>query len=330
MHKRVMASQQENNNSKLGILHPRNPHQGKYDFKELCKTSPELETFLRPHQTGGETIDFSDEKAVLCLNKSLLSHYYQVKIWAIPSGYLCPPIPGRADYIHHLADLLAGSGERAFPTGKRVKALDIGTGANCIYPIIGSQSYGWQFVGSDSDPVSIQTARMIVQSNNCLKKRVKIVEQSDKQSIFNGVIKEGDRVDVTLCNPPFHFSMTEAESGNMRKWSHLNKETDHNRMVKFNFGGQKSELCYLGGELAFIKQMVKESYDYANQVCWFTSLVSKGGHIGPLKRLLARAEIKQLEVVKMSQGRKQSRFIAWSFLNSEQQESWAQKYWDNP
>ena len=41
------------------------------------------------------------------LNRAILMHHYGVKSWDIPAGYLCPPIPGRADYIHSVADLLA-------------------------------------------------------------------------------------------------------------------------------------------------------------------------------------------------------------------------------
>jgi len=105
---------------------------------------------------------------VRCLNQALLAQTYQIKHWMIPVGYLCPPIPGRADYIHYVADLLAGAGK--VPTGKQVGVLDIGTGANCIYPIIGSQSYGWKFLATDIDPVSVKTACLFVESNPCLSK----------------------------------------------------------------------------------------------------------------------------------------------------------------
>ena len=146
-------------------LHPRNLHQGRYDFAALCACCPELQVHLQPNPAGDQTINFSDASAVLSLNQALLAHYYQVKHWQIPSGYLCPPIPGRADYIHYLADLLARGNHGEVPLGKGVRVLDVGTGANCIYPIIGSQSYGWKFVGTDIDPVSIKTARAIVGAN---------------------------------------------------------------------------------------------------------------------------------------------------------------------
>jgi len=303
-----------------GLLHPRNPHNGRYRLSALVKSCPELKRYLRPNPKGDNTIDFGDDRAVLCLNKALLAFYYHVTNWQIPAGYLCPPIPGRADYIHYLADLLAtGRAQKTCPTGKKVKVLDIGTGANCIYPIIGSQSYGWQFVATDIDPVSVKAARLIVESNPCLRSRIRLVLQTDKTMIFKGIIKERDRFDLTLCNPPFHSSMAKAKASNRRKWNNLSQGKPGKAPAKLNFGGQKVELCCQGGEIGFLKQMAKESVSFAEKVCWFTSLVSKGDNIRPLKKLLARLGAEQIDVIKMKQGQKTSRFIAWSFLETKQQ-----------
>lgn len=92
-------------------LHPRNRHQNRYDFTALQQANPELTAFVRRSPAGEPTIDFADPLAVKALNRALLAHHYQVKNWDIPDGFLCPPVPGRADYIHHLADLLAQSND---------------------------------------------------------------------------------------------------------------------------------------------------------------------------------------------------------------------------
>ncbi|MFC1750132.1 23S rRNA (adenine(1618)-N(6))-methyltransferase RlmF [Pseudomonadota bacterium] len=330
-----MARQPDNKTVKRGSLHPRNRHHGRYDFVALCKACPELKQFLKPNPNGDQTIDFSDDKAVLCLNRALLAHYYQVSKWCIPEGYLCPPIPGRADYIHYVADLLAECLPGAVPVGDKVQepvgnkiqVLDVGTGANCIYPIIGSQSYGWQFVATDIDPVSVKSARSIVQANAGLKNRVKVVQQYDKQSLFKGVIGSTDRFDLTLCNPPFHSSMEEAQAGTQRKLRNLGKERAGKGTVKLNFGGQQAELWCPGGEIGFLKRMANESKEFASQVCWFTSLVSKEDNIRPLKKRLSKLGAEQVVVIKMSQGQKISRLIAWSFMNTEQQACWAKERW---
>lgn len=299
--------------TKPGILHPRNPHAGRYDFQALCRSCPELTQHLRPNPAGDQTIDFADRQAVLCLNQALLAHYYRVRHWQIPEGYLCPPIPGRADAVHYLADLLVrpDNGERL--TGRNVTVLDIGTGANCIYPILGSQSYGWSFVGTEIDPVAIKTARVIVEANVCLKSLVQIVHQKDPGSIFRGILRKGDHFDLTLCNPPFHASWEEARASGQRKVKNLGKAKTGKALSRSNFGGQNAELWCEGGELQFVTRMILESREVATQVDWFSSLISKRENLQPLKKLLQQVDAKQIEVINMSQGQKHSRLLAWSF-----------------
>ena len=309
-----MCSQAGKTNVKPAKLHPRNLHQGRYDLAALCASSPELTPYLKKNPRGEKTIDFSDSHAVLHLNKALLAHYYGVTNWQIPKGYLCPPVPGRADYIHYIADLLTSENHPRVPTGKNVRVFDIGTGANCIYPIIGSQSYGWKFIGTDTDPVSVKTARVIVQSNPCLSKLIELRLQADPGSIFKGVINPAEQFDVSMCNPPFHASEAEALAANQRKRNNLAKGKVGKSGKRRNFGGQKSELWCADGEIGFLSRMANESVEYSAQVHWFTSLVSKGSNIPPIKKLLSRLGAQKIDVIKMNQGQKISRILVWRFL----------------
>lgn len=313
---------------KIAALHPRNPHQGRYDLTALVKTYPALKAHITLNPRGEETVDFSDDKAVVCLNAALLAHFYQVPNWQIPTGYLCPPIPGRADYIHYIADLLAAMNADEVPTGKRVKALDIGTGANCIYPILGHRSYGWGFVGTDIDPVAAKTANVIVQANPGLNKAIKVVLKKTTGSMFKGVIKHNDKYAVTVCNPPFHASLADAAAGTERKIKNLHKgKAAPTNTTKLNFGGQNTELWCEGGELRFVKDMASESTDFAEQVAWFTSLISKGENLAELEQHLTALGAKQVRVISMSQGQKISRILAWSFMDCDEQQQWARDNW---
>lgn len=299
------------------LLHPRNIHQGRYDFSALLKAYPALESFICVNPAGEPTIDFSDNNAVLALNQALLASYYNVRFWQLPQGYLCPPVPGRADYVHYLADLLARS-FATVPRGKQITLLDIGTGANLIYPIIASQSYGWQVVGSDTDLLAVNTARVIAASNPALRSHVRVVQQQNS-AIFAGIILPQQRFHLTMCNPPFFASQVEAEAASSRKWTNLGKATQgHQR----NFSGQQHELWCKGGELAFISQMITESQLYKPQVCWFSSLVSQQKHLSPLQKLLRSVGAAQTEVIDMRQGHKVSRILAWSYLTPAQQQVW--------
>ena len=308
-------------NAPSSLLHPRNPHQGRYDLNALILVCPELKAHLKLNPKGEQTVDFSNEDAVRLLNQALLAHHYQVQHWNIPQGYLCPPIPGRADYIHYAADLLIGKKNNA-------KVLDIGTGANCIYPIIGCRSYGWKFVASDIDPIAVNTAKLIIDSNPVLKNKIKVVQQNNSKALFANIIGPNDLFDLTLCNPPFHASLAEANAGTERKQKNLSKHRAKKGKSIIedtkgrNFGGQKAELWCEGGEITFLKRMVNESQNYGEQVMWFTSLVSKSENVVPLKKLLKQIGAKQVKVVNMSQGQKVSRLIAWSFLTDEQSSDW--------
>ncbi len=295
------------------LLHPRNPHAGRYDFAALVKILPALAACIRPNPAGEDSIDFADPAAVLLLNQALLAHHYGIAFWLLPEGYLCPPIPGRADYVHYLADLLSGiSG--GVPRGKQIRLLDIGTGASCIYPIIASQSYGWHVTGTDIDPVALKAAQLIVKSNTKLKSCIDIVPQLNRNHIFHGVINAGQKFHLTLCNPPFYAGAEEAAAATKRKWQNLGKQQQGR-----NFAGQQHELWCSGGELAFVSRMIAESCSYASQVCWFSSLVSQGKHLGILRKRLHQAGAVQTEVLPMRQGQKISRILAWSFLSPEQQ-----------
>lgn len=295
-----------------GVPHPRNRHRDRYDFRALVRTAPELARFVIRHPLGGDTINFSDATAVRALNRALLLHDYDLITWDIPPGYLCPPIPGRADTLHHVADLLAEGHGGTIPRGPSVAVLDIGVGANCIYPIIGVHDYGWRFVASEVDPVALRSAEMIARSNPSLAGRIECRLQSSPPAVFHGIILPTEVFTVTLCNPPFHASLAEATAGTRRKVSNLSGERPR-RTTTLNFGGQGNELWCPGGELAFITRLIAESAAFAFQVGWFTTLVSKHSHLPALDRALNRVRPSDVRTIPMGQGQKQSRLLAWRF-----------------
>ncbi|NIZ59613.1 23S rRNA (adenine(1618)-N(6))-methyltransferase RlmF [Sedimentitalea sp. CY04] len=291
--------------------HPRNQHSEGYDFGRLVAQTPDLEAFTISSPTGQTTIDFQDVTAVRMLNRALLKTHYNIDFWDIPAGYLCPPIPGRVDYIHYLADLLASSNNQEIPRGRHIKALDIGTGASLVYPVLGQSEYGWHFTGVDIDAGAIKSARKICEFN---KLAITLRRQSKPENIFHGVIQPNDVFHVTMCNPPFHSSMEQANKGTQRKWANLGK----GRSKKLNFGGQNAELWCPGGEIKFIASMVEQSMEFADQCLWFTSLVSKKDNLQPLARILKKARVADYKVVEMAQGQKTSRFIAWTYMKKKQ------------
>ncbi len=295
-------------------LHPRNPHGAGYDFPALIRRSPDLAAFVRPSPVGRDTIDFADPAAVLALNRALLRHHYGLEHWEIPPGYLCPPIPGRADYLHHLADLLAGNRTNNIPSGPSVRILDLGVGANCIYPILGVASYGWSFVGTDIDPAALANAERIIATNRSLAGRVELRLQRTPGKIFAGGTAPGERFAACVCNPPFHTSAAEADAGTRRKLRNLGLSMK--RDPARNFGGRNRELWCEGGEATFVRRMIAESATHPGLCRWFTTLVSNSEHVPGLHGAIRAAGATALRTIDLAHGQKRVRIVAWSFQQS--------------
>ncbi|WP_458627365.1 23S rRNA (adenine(1618)-N(6))-methyltransferase RlmF [Winogradskyella sp. PC D3.3] len=305
-------------------LHPRSQHRSRYNFDALIKSSPELAKYVAPNTYGDDSVDFFNPAAVKALNKALLIHHYGLDYWDIPEHYLCPPIPGRADYIHNIADLLKGDGT-VIPKGNHIKGLDIGVGANCIYPIIGQHEYGWSFIGSDTDEAAIISAKTIEQKNYKLRSTLEIRRQDKANNFFYDILKPEEKVDFTICNPPFHASAEDAQKASLKKQRNLKGKRPNKALL--NFGGQHNELWTKGGEARFVKDMIYESKHFGKQCYWFTSLISKEATLKPTYKVLDKVNATVVKTIEMGQGHKISRFIAWTFLTEQEQNDWIQERW---
>jgi len=286
-------------------LHPRNLNKDGYDFEFLVDKYPALESHLFVNEFDTITLDFSQPSSVRMLNAALLSAHYGIHMWDIPKGYLCPPIPGRADHLHYIADLL---GDKPEDKTKR-RILDIGTGSNVVYPLLGHKIYGWEFLASEVDPKAYKAAKQIVEANK-LQKHIQIAFQKEQNKIFFGLVRRDETFDACICNPPFHGSIEEATAGSNRKWNNLGKK---NKKDKLNFGGQGTELSYPGGEVEFIKNIIRESKKLPHLCKWFTTLVSKKSSLPQLQRALKTARARDIKIIEMGQGQKVSRLLAWRF-----------------
>ena len=307
-------------------LHPRNKHCGRYDFKLLIASCPLLASFVTLTPYNELSIDFFNPEAVIMLNRALLKYYYGIVNWNIPKNYLCPPIPGRADYIHHIADLLSSHNQGIIPRGETITCLDIGVGANCIYPIIGNHEFGWSFIGAEIDPFAIKSAHKIIETNFALTGTIELRLQNNPNNVFQGVIKPNELIDLTICNPPFHASEAEARSGTQRKLNNLTGKKIHRPTL--NFGGQHNELWCEGGEKGFVRRMILQSKLFSNSCFWFSTLISKHTNLEGVYQELNNANSVEIKTIPMAQGNKTSRIVAWTFLSQEQQEQWSNTRWN--
>lgn len=278
----------------------------RYDFPKLIKGSPALGAFVSKNAYGNDSIDFADPAAVLELNRAILKDSYGIQGWEIPEGYLCPPIPGRTEYIRQIAEIL--------PARTSIRALDIGVGASCIYPIIGHFEKGWNFVGTDIDPVALKSAQKIIDANPKLKNSVELRLQKSPSKIFSGVWNDGEKFDLVICNPPFHSSLEEANQGSRRKWRNMGRENAAGNNPVLNFGGQGAELWCPGGEIAFVRRMIEESTAFANRCFVFSSLVSKETNLPAIENALHKAGVEDAITLDVELGQKRTRVVAWTYL----------------
>ena len=306
-------------------LHSRNKNRERYDLSALTTSNPELKNYIMPNKFGVESVDFSNPLAVKLLNKALLNHYYGIKNWEFPDENLCPPIPGRADYIHHIADLLGENNFGTIPIGDKITCLDVGIGASCIYPIIGVTEYDWKFIGSDIDPKSIASAQNIVNSNSSIKDKIECRLQKKSKDVFHGIIGKEDKIDLIICNPPFHSSIEDAQKGTRRKIKNLSGKKV--KTPELNFAGISNELICDGGEYKFIQNMIRESEKFSKNCYWFSTLVSKQSNLKGIFKLLEKIEANQIKRIPMGTGNKSSRIVAWTFLSREEQKEWRETRW---
>jgi 23S rRNA (adenine1618-N6)-methyltransferase len=164
-----------------------------------------------------------------------------------------------------------------------------------------------------------------VQDNLSLKGKVELRLQHHANDIFRGTILKDERFDLTICNPPFHASLQEAQSGAVRKIRNLTNK----RITKpaLNFGGMNAELWCEGGEEKFAQKMISESKQFSLSCFWFSTLISKSSNLKSVYTALKHAKVAEERTIPMSHGNKTSRIVAWTFLTPEQRSSWINTRW---
>jgi len=293
-------------------MHAQNPYVDRYDLKRLVKHNPELKTHIILNPSKEDTIDFSDSASVYELNRAMLLADFNLDRFELPMGYLIPPVPGRLEYLLHIQEFLTNQFNSDQNT--KLRGLDIGSGANGIYCILGAQYFNWNMVGSECDENAVKIAKANISPTKSLKNKIIIRHQENKSFLFKNVIQPSEYFDFTVCNPPFHTSKEGALKGSQKKLNNLGREFDKEQ-VALNFEGQANELWCNGGEVLFIKRLIKESILFKNQVRVFSTLVSKTDSLANIDKLLKKAKASSY-VIPMDLGNKKSRIVLWWFDSS--------------
>lgn len=325
------------------IMHPRNKYSDKPpDFSLLASLYPSFEPYIFYSRDGHPKIDWTNFNATRELTRVLLLHDHSLNWW-IPDGHLCPTVPNRSNYIHWIEDLLSSD---VIPNSHRegdvIKGFDIGTGANCIYPLLGASLLGWSFVGSDVTDAAVEWAEKNATNNPQITGLIEIrkVDNEEKAScsetscsgmstngqscknykgvsvdiepstsssgatniyhgppVLLGVVKDGEKFDFCMCNPPFFETMEEAG---------LNPKT--------SCGGTPAEMVCPGGEQAFISRIIQDSVQLKHSFQWFTSMVGRKSNLKVLISKLWEVEVSVVKTTEFVQGQTSRWGLAWSFV----------------
>ncbi|TDH73359.1 hypothetical protein CCR75_007113 [Bremia lactucae] len=284
------------------LTHDRNRYKDKPpDFYALGQIYPEFKQYLRniDDDMCRASLAWNDPFAVRELTKTLLLHDFGLQ-WNIPINRLCPPLPNRLNYIHWIEDLLR---EQQKPDQKScatvISGIDVGTGASCVYALLGATLNKWRFIATEINFESYECAKENVAKNH-LEPLISIKRTHTNRLLLEPLQEEPihRQFHFVMCNPPFFDHMDEADTN-----------PDSSCM------GSANEMVFPGGEIAFIENIIIDSEVLRNRVIWYTSMVGKKSSLRKLLSLLRGKNVKSTSTTEFFQGRTKRWGIAWSFSN---------------
>ena len=274
----------------------------KPDFLTLIKEFPELKKYILKQNEDNEEefqFDWSNNELSLLMDKSILNYYFNIKYYDIPKGFLIPPIPSRINYINLINSIITKLINDM--DIKNIIGIDIGTGANIIYPILGYSIYKWKFICTEINKEAYNNAKLILQKNN-LENNINIIKQNNKDNIFISILNRENKYIFSMCNPPYYNYENEI------------KLEDKKRDNEYNF----DEIYYKNGEYGFFQRYFEESICYKNNVFLYTILIGKKINAENIYDKLSSYNdiIKIYNMQKILTGNNVRYIIYWSFFNN--------------
>ncbi|KAL2260433.1 hypothetical protein VTK26DRAFT_5546 [Humicola hyalothermophila] len=266
------------------------------DFNQLAKEDAAFAAFLN----GNGQLDFTNPAATMQLTKTLLDLDFGLKL-ELPKDRLCPPVPNRHNYILWLKDLMDSTSYDQ--PGRRLCGLDVGTGASCIYPLLGTAQRPWCFVATDIDAKSLSYAKRNIELNG-LRDRIRLLERK----VDDPLVPLGEAgiqsIDFVMMNPPFYDSEDDMLASAKKK----------ERPPFSACTGAPVEMVCDGGEVAHVGRLLRESLVLRDRVQWYTSMLGKLSSLEALVEQLHANGIDNYAVTEFVQGTKTRRWaLGWSF-----------------
>ncbi|XP_062071729.1 RNA N6-adenosine-methyltransferase METTL16 isoform X1 [Lepus europaeus] len=285
-------------------MHARNRYKDKPpDFAYLASKYPDFKQHVQINLNGRVSLNFKDPEAVRALTCTLLREDFGLSI-DIPVERLIPTVPLRLNYIHWVEDLI---GHQDSDKSTLRRGIDIGTGASCIYPLLGATLNGWYFLATEVDDMCFNYAKKNVEKNN-LSDLIKVVKVPQKTLLMDALKEESEIIyDFCMCNPPFFANQLEAKGVNSR-----NPRRPPPSSV--NTGGV-TEIMAEGGELEFVKRIIHDSLQLKKRLRWYSCMLGKKCSLAPLKEELRIQGVPKVTYTEFCQGRTMRWALAWSFYD---------------
>ncbi|XP_017397114.1 RNA N6-adenosine-methyltransferase METTL16 isoform X1 [Cebus imitator] len=285
-------------------MHARNRYKDKPpDFAYLASKYPDFKQHVQINLNGRVSLNFKDPEAVRALTCTLLREDFGLSI-DIPLERLIPTVPLRLNYIHWVEDLI---GHQDSDKSSLRRGIDIGTGASCIYPLLGATLNGWYFLATEVDDMCFNYAKKNVEQNN-LSDLIKVVKVPQKTLLMDALKEESEIIyDFCMCNPPFFANQLEAKGVNSR-----NPRRPPPSSV--NTGGI-TEIMAEGGELEFVKRIIHDSLQLKKRLRWYSCMLGKKCSLAPLKEELRIQGVPKVTYTEFCQGRTMRWALAWSFYD---------------
>lgn len=279
------------------FMHPRNIYKEKKpNFRELAVKYPEFRRHASQETSGKVTINFKEPDALRALSTALLKEDFGLDV-NIPADRLVPTIPLRLNYIHWIEDILKTT------WNDKIRGIDVGTGASCIYPLLGARMNGWKFLASEQDEKSTISARKNVEQNG-LQHLIQ-VENVQIDSGLKELLPENDAAyDFCMCNPPFFGSQEEADG----EFHRDGRSKPHAAST-----ANATESVTWGGEFCFVNRLIKDSLQLRETIRVYTSMVGKKLNLTALKDELHNHKVPKVCSTEFCQGKTMRWGLAWSF-----------------
>jgi len=282
------------------------------DFAILAQHNEEFRKHLITTSDGKGRINWNSPEALKALTAATLDYKFNIK-WDIPLNTLCPPVPNRATYVRWISKLLGSS--RAVNTGSTVKGIDVGTGASCIYPLLGKAMFGYHFLATDTDPVSLEWAKKNITSNGW-EDAITTKLQTEPTAVLSGLLNEGEQYDFVVCNPPF-FDKAErqgaaSEGTDVPQGGHgvANPSAPRkDRTTNLTAGEHSTE----GGEAAFVGRMIDESLELRTRVTWYSAMIGRKQSLTALRKTLESLKDVSIRCTNIMHGKTTRWLLAWTF-----------------